>query len=59
VAAAQPDAVFFGGGLDTNAAGVVRAVRGVAPDADVLAPDGLTPLSFFARDAGPAAQGPS
>jgi branched-chain amino acid transport system substrate-binding protein len=56
-AAARPDAVFFGGVLDTNAAGVVRAVRGVAPDADVLAPDGLTPLLFFARDAGPAAQG--
>ena len=57
VAVARPDAVFFGGLLDTNAADVVRAVRRAAPEADVLAPDGLTPLTFFARAAGPAAQG--
>jgi DNA-binding SARP family transcriptional activator/ABC-type branched-subunit amino acid transport system substrate-binding protein/DNA-binding beta-propeller fold protein YncE len=56
VAASGADAVFIGGLLDSNAAAVIRAVR-AQTDADVLGPDGLTPLSLLARKAGPGARG--
>ena len=58
LAAAEPEAVFVGGVVDTNAARVVRAIRArVGPDVDVLGPNGLLPLSLFERSAGRAARG--
>ncbi len=58
VAASGAEAVFVGGLLATNAARVVRDLRGaVGPRVDVLAPDGLTPLSLFTRAAGRSARG--
>ena len=56
VAASGADAIFVGGLLDTNAAAVIRALRAES-DADVLGPDGLTPLVLLSRGAGPAARG--
>jgi branched-chain amino acid transport system substrate-binding protein len=56
VAASGADAVFVGGLLDSNAAAVIRAVR-AETDADVLGPEGLTPLSLLVRTAGPGALG--
>ena len=56
VAGSGADAVFVGGLLDTNAAAVIRALRAES-DADVLGPDGLTPLTLLSRGAGPAARG--
>ncbi len=48
----------MGGLLDSNAAQVIRALRKrLGTDADVLAPDGLTPLPLLARTAGGAARG--
>lgn len=55
---AGASAVFVGGLLDTNAAGVVRDLRArLGASADVLAPDGLTPLPLFVERAGDAALG--
>jgi DNA-binding SARP family transcriptional activator/ABC-type branched-subunit amino acid transport system substrate-binding protein len=50
VARARPDAVFLGGLLDTNAAGVVGALRQrFGGSVDLLAPDGLTPLPLLVQ----------
>jgi DNA-binding SARP family transcriptional activator/ABC-type branched-subunit amino acid transport system substrate-binding protein len=51
-------AVFLGGLLDTNAAGVIRDLRArLGTSVDLLAPDGLTPLPLLVERAGPAALG--
>jgi DNA-binding SARP family transcriptional activator/ABC-type branched-subunit amino acid transport system substrate-binding protein len=51
-------AVFIGGLLDTNAAGVIRELRArLGASVDLLAPDGLTPLPLLVKHAGPAALG--
>ena len=51
-------AIFVGGLLDTNAARIVRDLRArLGSSVDVLAPDGLTPLSLFVARAGEAAHG--
>jgi branched-chain amino acid transport system substrate-binding protein len=51
-------AVFVGGLLDTNAARVVRDLRSkLGTKVDLLAPDGLTPLSLFVEQAGRDALG--
>jgi branched-chain amino acid transport system substrate-binding protein len=58
VARARADAVFVGGLLDTNAARVIRDLRGrLRPTVDLLAPDGLTPLPLLLDRAGSAAHG--
>lgn len=58
VAAARPQAVVVSGLIDTKAPGVVRALRAALPeDVILLGPDGLTPLSLFAEQAGAAADG--
>ncbi len=58
VAASGASAVFVGGLLDTNAARVVRDLRARLPRAvDLLATDGLTPLSLLVRRGGRAAFG--
>ncbi|MET0769429.1 MAG: ABC transporter substrate-binding protein, partial [Solirubrobacteraceae bacterium] len=58
VAASGAEAVFVGGLLDTNAARVIRDLRRtLGPDADIMGPDGLTPLSILAEQAGDAARG--
>ena len=58
VAASGAEAVFVGGLLDTNAALVVRDLRAaLGPDADIMGPDGLTPLDLLAEQAGDAADG--
>jgi branched-chain amino acid transport system substrate-binding protein len=52
------EAVFVGGLLDTNAAQVIRDVRArLGSGADILAPDGLTPLALLSRRAGSSARG--
>ena len=57
VAASGAEAVFVGGLLDTNAARVVRDLRAaLGPDADIMGPDGLTPLDLLAEQAGAAAR---
>jgi DNA-binding SARP family transcriptional activator/ABC-type branched-subunit amino acid transport system substrate-binding protein len=57
VARSGATAVFVGGLLDTNAARVVRDLRARLGSADVLAPDGLTPLTLLVDRAGGAALG--
>ena len=58
VARSGATAVFVGGLLDTNAARVVRDLRAqLGPSADLLGPDGLTPLRLLVSRAGPAALG--
>lgn len=58
VARSRATAVFVGGLLDTNAARVVRSLRArLGPSVDLLAPDGLTPLSLFVEQAGRDALG--
>jgi branched-chain amino acid transport system substrate-binding protein len=58
VASSGAEAIFVGGLLDTNAAAVVRALRGaVSDDVDLLGPDGLTPLPLLRERAGPSATG--
>jgi branched-chain amino acid transport system substrate-binding protein len=58
VARAGVDAVFIGGLLDTNAAGVVRDLRArFGGTVDLLAPDGLTPLALLSENAGRSALG--
>jgi branched-chain amino acid transport system substrate-binding protein len=58
VARSGADAVFVGGLLDTNAARVVRELRGrLGRSVDILGPDGLTPLPLFVEQAGSAALG--
>jgi branched-chain amino acid transport system substrate-binding protein len=58
VAASGADAVFVGGLLDTNAGRVIRDLRStLGPDADIMGPDGLTPLPILAEQAGDAARG--
>jgi branched-chain amino acid transport system substrate-binding protein len=58
VARAQPDAVYLGGVLDANGAGVLQALRrelGERPQ--ILLSDGFTPTAVLARQAGLAADG--
>ena len=51
------EAVFVGGLLDSNAGQVIRDLRArLGPTVDILAPDGLTPLSLLSRRAGPSAR---
>jgi branched-chain amino acid transport system substrate-binding protein len=58
VARSGAQAVFLGGLLDTNAAGVVRDLRaGLDPSVDLLGPDGLIPLGLLVEKAGKAAFG--
>ena len=58
VARARPDAVFLDGIIDSRGAQVVRAIRAHARGEPlVLAPPGFTPVEFFAREAGAAAEG--
>ena len=58
IAKTQAQAVFLGGLLDTNAAGVVRDLRRrLGPAVDLLGPDGLTPLSLLVGKAGKGAVG--
>jgi branched-chain amino acid transport system substrate-binding protein len=58
IARSGAQAVFLGGLIDTNAAGVVRDLRArLRPSVDLLAPDGLTPLTLLVEQAGRAALG--
>jgi len=58
VARSGAQAVFVGGLLDTNAAAVVRDLRGrLGPAVDLLGPDGLTPLPLLVEKAGAGAYG--
>jgi branched-chain amino acid transport system substrate-binding protein len=58
IARSGAEAIFVGGLLDTNAGQVVRDLRArLGPTVDILAPDGLTPLSLLSRRAGPSARG--
>jgi branched-chain amino acid transport system substrate-binding protein len=59
VARAGAEAVFLGGLLDTNGARVVRDLRREldAREADLLAPDGFTPVPLLVEQAGTAARG--
>jgi branched-chain amino acid transport system substrate-binding protein len=58
IARTRPQAVFVGGLLDTNAAGVVRDLRArLGTSVDLLAPDGLIPLALLVEKAGKAALG--
>ncbi len=58
IARSRAQAVFVGGLLDTNAGRVIRDLRArLGPAVDVLAPDGLTPLTLLSRRAGPSARG--
>jgi branched-chain amino acid transport system substrate-binding protein len=51
-------AVFLGGLLDTNAAGVVRDLRArLGASVDLLGPDGLIPFALLVEKAGKAAFG--
>jgi branched-chain amino acid transport system substrate-binding protein len=58
VARSRPQAVFVSGILDSNAARVIRDLRvRLGRSVDVLAPDGLTPVSLFVAQAGRSAFG--
>jgi DNA-binding SARP family transcriptional activator/ABC-type branched-subunit amino acid transport system substrate-binding protein/sugar lactone lactonase YvrE len=58
VARAEPDAVYLGGVLDANGAGVLRALRReLGARAQMLLSDGFTPTSVLVRQAGRAADG--
>lgn len=58
VARSGATAVFVGGLLDTNAAQLVRDLRGqLGRSVDLLGPDGLTPLPSLVEQAGDAALG--
>ncbi len=58
IARSGAEAVFLGGLLDTNAARVVRDLRArLGTSVDLLAPDGLTPLTLLVERAGRAALG--
>src|SRR5919106_371855 len=58
IARVRPDAVFIGGLLDTNAGAVVRDLRArLGRQVDLLAPDGVTPLTLLTKRAGKAALG--
>jgi branched-chain amino acid transport system substrate-binding protein len=56
---ATADAVFLGGSVDaSNGPGLVKSLRSVLGERfHILAPDGFSPISAFARLAGPAAEG--
>jgi DNA-binding SARP family transcriptional activator/ABC-type branched-subunit amino acid transport system substrate-binding protein/streptogramin lyase len=56
---ARADGVFLGGTADlSNGPALVKSLRSVLGDRfPILAPDGFTPISAFARLAGPAAEG--
>ncbi len=55
----RADSVFLGGSIDTsNGAVLVKSLRSVLGDrVHILVPDGFTPISAFAKLAGPAAEG--
>jgi branched-chain amino acid transport system substrate-binding protein len=55
----RADAVFLGGSIDiSNGAVLVKSLRSVLGDrVHILTPDGFTPISAFAKLAGPAAEG--
>jgi len=55
----RADAVFLGGSVDTsNGHPLVKSLRSVlGEEVHILTPDGFTPVSAFARGAGPAAEG--
>jgi DNA-binding SARP family transcriptional activator/ABC-type branched-subunit amino acid transport system substrate-binding protein/streptogramin lyase len=56
VARARPDVVFLGGTLDGNGAGVLSALGAeLGRSTTFMVPDGFTPTTFLAKEAGPAA----
>jgi branched-chain amino acid transport system substrate-binding protein len=58
VAAADPDALFLGGTLESDGAAVLRAVRQrVGAGTAILVPDGFSPTDLLADQAGDAADG--
>jgi branched-chain amino acid transport system substrate-binding protein len=58
VAASRPTAVYLGGLVDTNAGGVVRALRAhLAGSVDLLGPSGLTPVPLLVKRSDNAALG--
>lgn len=58
VARAAPDAVFVGSFLDAGGGRVVRALRdALAPEVELLLPEGFTPVPLLRKQAGAAAEG--
>jgi branched-chain amino acid transport system substrate-binding protein len=58
IARTPAEAVYLGGLLDTNAAGVVRDLRArLGTSVDLLGPDGLSPFALLVERAGKAALG--